>query len=109
MDEHLRKSLFLRTWELQDWFNLQDFEIKNGKITKIPRGYIINNSTWDCHWEETLIPAIRSLKGGSTQLKTEDWSSLCQECLFKSLKRGKWRGEVFIKQELVKKILSESH
>ncbi|MBW0584946.1 hypothetical protein O181_124661 [Austropuccinia psidii MF-1] len=63
-DEHLRKSLFWRTWEFQEWFNLQDFEIKNGKISKISRGYIINNSTWDCHWEETLIPAILSLKGG---------------------------------------------
>ncbi|MBW0592422.1 hypothetical protein O181_132137 [Austropuccinia psidii MF-1] len=29
MDEHLKKSLFWRTWECQDWFNLQDFKIKN--------------------------------------------------------------------------------
>ncbi|MBW0521102.1 hypothetical protein O181_060817 [Austropuccinia psidii MF-1] len=105
MDEHLRKSLFGRTWECKDWFNLQDFEIGDGKIRKISRAYIINNSTWDCHWEETLIPEILSLKGGSTQLKTEDWSSFCQEYLFKSLKRKKFRGERFIKQELVKKIL----
>ncbi|MBW0529451.1 hypothetical protein O181_069166 [Austropuccinia psidii MF-1] len=85
MDEHLSKSLFWRTRECQDWFDLQDFEIANGKISKISRGYIINNSTWDCHWEETLIPAILSLKGGPAQLNTEDWNFFCQYYLFKSL------------------------
>ncbi|MBW0592694.1 hypothetical protein O181_132409 [Austropuccinia psidii MF-1] len=38
MDKSLRKSLFWKTWECQDWFNLKDFEIKNGKISKISRG-----------------------------------------------------------------------
>ncbi|MBW0478950.1 hypothetical protein O181_018665 [Austropuccinia psidii MF-1] len=61
MDEHLRKSLFWRTWEFEDWFNLQDFENKNGEICKISKGYIINSTTWDFHWEETLVPAIFSL------------------------------------------------
>ncbi|MBW0582944.1 hypothetical protein O181_122659 [Austropuccinia psidii MF-1] len=41
MDEHLRKSLFWRTWECQDWFNLHDFQIKNGKISKISGNYIL--------------------------------------------------------------------
>ncbi|MBW0588657.1 hypothetical protein O181_128372 [Austropuccinia psidii MF-1] len=107
MDEHLRKSLFWRTWECQDWFNLQDFKIENGKISKISRGYITHNYTWDYHWEESLITAILSLKGGSTQLNTEDWSSFCQEYLFKSLKREQWRGGNFIKNELVNKILGK--
>ncbi|MBW0593870.1 hypothetical protein O181_133585 [Austropuccinia psidii MF-1] len=105
MDENLRKSLFWRTWECQNWFNLQDFEIENGKISKISGGYTVKGSTWDYHWEETLIPAILSLKGGSTQLNTEDWDSFCQEYLLKALKREKWRGGKFIKQELVNKIL----
>ncbi|MBW0594106.1 hypothetical protein O181_133821 [Austropuccinia psidii MF-1] len=72
MDEHLRKSLFWRTWECRDWFNLQDLTIKNVKTSKISRGYTINNSTWDFHWEETLIPAIFSLRGGVTKFNTEE-------------------------------------
>ncbi|MBW0560920.1 hypothetical protein O181_100635 [Austropuccinia psidii MF-1] len=35
MDKNLRKSLFWRTWECQDWFNLQDLKIKKGKISNI--------------------------------------------------------------------------
>ncbi|MBW0591442.1 hypothetical protein O181_131157 [Austropuccinia psidii MF-1] len=62
MDENLRKSLFWRTWQCQDWFNLQDFEIKNGKISKVKGDYIVKNATWDFHWEETLIPEILTLK-----------------------------------------------
>ncbi|MBW0592135.1 hypothetical protein O181_131850 [Austropuccinia psidii MF-1] len=94
MDEHLRKSLFWKTWEFQDWFNLQDFEIKNGEICKISRGYIINSSTWDSHWEETLIPEIFSLRGGATKFNKEEWNSFCKEYLFKSLKREKCRGGI---------------
>ncbi|MBW0572256.1 hypothetical protein O181_111971 [Austropuccinia psidii MF-1] len=104
MDEHLRKSLFWKTWECQDWLNLQDFQIKNGTITKIPGNYIIKNATWDCHWEETLILAIFSIRGGAIKWNTEDWDFFCQEHLFKALKREKWRGGKFIKQELVKEI-----
>ncbi|MBW0572400.1 hypothetical protein O181_112115 [Austropuccinia psidii MF-1] len=107
MDEHLRKSLFWRTWECQDWFNLQDFEIKNGKISKISTGYIINNSKWDYHWEETLIPAIFSIRDGANKWNTEDFNSFCKEYLFKSLKREKCRGGKFIKNELVNKILGK--
>ncbi|MBW0590669.1 hypothetical protein O181_130384 [Austropuccinia psidii MF-1] len=107
MDENFRKSLFWGTWECQNWFNFQDFKIKNGKISKITRGYIINNSTWNFHWEETLIPAIFSLKSGATSLNTEDWDFFCQQYLFKSLKKEKRRGGNFIKQELVNKILSQ--
>ncbi|MBW0574951.1 hypothetical protein O181_114666 [Austropuccinia psidii MF-1] len=107
MDENLRKSLFWRTWECQDWFNLQDFEIKNGKISKISRNYFIKNSIWDYHWEETLIPAIFSLRGGETKLNTGKWSSFCQEYLFESLKREKCRGGNFIKNELVNKMLGQ--
>ncbi|MBW0570573.1 hypothetical protein O181_110288 [Austropuccinia psidii MF-1] len=107
MDENLRKSLFWRTWECQDWFNLQDFVIKNGRISKISRSYIINNSTWECHWEETIIPEILSLKGGATKLNTEDWDSSCQEHLLKTFKREEGRGGKIIKQELVKKILGQ--
>ncbi|MBW0462552.1 hypothetical protein O181_002267 [Austropuccinia psidii MF-1] len=105
INEHLRKSLFWRTWECQNWFNLQDFQIKNGKISKISRLNIINNSTGDCHWEETLIPAILSLESGATKFNTEDWKSFCQEHLFKNFKREEWRGGKVIKQELVKKIV----
>ncbi|MBW0559262.1 hypothetical protein O181_098977 [Austropuccinia psidii MF-1] len=74
-NENLRKSLFWRTWGCQDWFNLQDFEIENGKISKVTRDYVINNYTWDCHWEEKLIPAIFSLRGGETKLNTGEWNS----------------------------------
>ncbi|MBW0586162.1 hypothetical protein O181_125877 [Austropuccinia psidii MF-1] len=49
--EHLRKSLFWRTWECQDWFNLQDFEINNGKISKMSGGYTVKNTTWVFHLE----------------------------------------------------------
>ncbi|MBW0554389.1 hypothetical protein O181_094104 [Austropuccinia psidii MF-1] len=107
MDEHLRKSLFWRTWECQDWFNLQDFEIKNGKISNISRNYFIKNSTWDCHWEETLIPTIFTLRVGATKLNTEEWNSFCQDYLFKSPKTEKWRRGRVLKQELVKKILGK--
>ncbi|MBW0590168.1 hypothetical protein O181_129883 [Austropuccinia psidii MF-1] len=107
MDEHLRKSLFWRTWEWQDFFNLHNFQIKTAKISKISGGYIANNATWDCHWEETLIPVIFSLRGGATKLNTEAWNSFCQEYLFKSIKREKFRGGNFIKQKLVKKILGQ--
>ncbi|MBW0528133.1 hypothetical protein O181_067848 [Austropuccinia psidii MF-1] len=107
MDEHLRKPLFWRTWEFQDWLNLQDFEIKNGKISKISRSYTDNNSTWDCHWEEKPIPEIFSLRGGETKLNTAEWNSFCREDLFKSLKREKFRGGNFIKQKLLKKILGQ--
>ncbi|MBW0557027.1 hypothetical protein O181_096742 [Austropuccinia psidii MF-1] len=107
MDEHLRKSLFWKTWECKDWFNLQDFEIKNGKISKISRNYIINNSTWDCHWEETLIPAILSLKNGAIKLNTKDWNTFCQESFFETLKKEQRRGGRFMKNELVNKILGQ--
>ncbi|MBW0525796.1 hypothetical protein O181_065511 [Austropuccinia psidii MF-1] len=89
LDEHLRKSLFWRTWKCQDWFNLQDFEMQNRKISKVSRGYIIHNYTWDCHWEETLISEILSLESGATKFDTEEWDSFCQEYLFKALKREK--------------------
>ncbi|MBW0510795.1 hypothetical protein O181_050510 [Austropuccinia psidii MF-1] len=102
MEEHLRKSLFWRTWECQDWFNLQDFQIKNGTISKISGNYIVKNTTWDCHWEETFIPSIFILKGGVTKFNTEEWKSFCQEYLFKALKKEQWRGGRFIKKELVK-------
>ncbi|MBW0552725.1 hypothetical protein O181_092440 [Austropuccinia psidii MF-1] len=69
IDEHLRKSLFWRTWEFQDFFNLHHFQIKAARISKISGGYIANNATW----EETLIPVIFSLRGGATKLNTEDW------------------------------------
>ncbi|MBW0570002.1 hypothetical protein O181_109717 [Austropuccinia psidii MF-1] len=107
MDEHIRKSLFWRTWKFQDWLNLQDFEIQNGNISKFTGGYTIKNSIWDYHWEETLIPAIFSLKGGATKLNTEDWDSFCQEHLFKTCKREEGRGGKIIKQELVNKILGQ--
>ncbi|MBW0589013.1 hypothetical protein O181_128728 [Austropuccinia psidii MF-1] len=108
MDENLRKSLFWRTWEFQDWSNLQSFVIENGSISKISGNYIVKNATWDCHWEETLIPAILTLKSGTTKFNTEDWKSFCQEYLFKSLKREKWRGGNAIKYEIVKKLLGQS-
>ncbi|MBW0571321.1 hypothetical protein O181_111036 [Austropuccinia psidii MF-1] len=82
MDEHLRKSLFWRTWECQDLFNLQDFQIKNGTIRKIPENYIVKNATWDCHWAEALIPAILRIKNDRTKMGTEDCNYFCQECLF---------------------------
>ncbi|MBW0523632.1 hypothetical protein O181_063347 [Austropuccinia psidii MF-1] len=107
MDENLRKSLFWRTWECQDWFNLQYLKIKTGSISKLSRGYMVENSIWDCHWEETLIPAILSLRGGATKINTEEWKSFCQEYLFKPLKREKLRGGKVIKQELVNKILGQ--
>ncbi|MBW0484747.1 hypothetical protein O181_024462 [Austropuccinia psidii MF-1] len=72
MDKNLRNSLFWRTLECQDWFNLQDFAIKNGKISKIPGAYTINNTTWDFHLEETLIPAIFSLRGGTAKFNVEE-------------------------------------
>ncbi|MBW0460836.1 hypothetical protein O181_000551 [Austropuccinia psidii MF-1] len=72
MDEHHRNSLLLTTWKFQDWLNLQDFEIQNGKISKISKFYTINNSPWSFHWEETLIPEIFSLRGGSSKLNTEE-------------------------------------
>ncbi|MBW0539098.1 hypothetical protein O181_078813 [Austropuccinia psidii MF-1] len=109
MDEHLRKSLFWRTWECQDWFNLQYLKIKPGSISKISRGYMVENAIWDCHWEETLIPAIISLGGGATELNKDKWSSFCQEYFFKILKREKWRGGEFLKQELVKEILGQKN
>ncbi|MBW0590887.1 hypothetical protein O181_130602 [Austropuccinia psidii MF-1] len=96
-DEHLRKSLFWRTWECQDWFNLQDFEIKNGKISKISGIYIVKKAKWDFHCEETILPAIFSLGGGTNKFSTEEWSSFCQEYLFKALKKEKCRGGNFIK------------
>ncbi|MBW0547648.1 hypothetical protein O181_087363 [Austropuccinia psidii MF-1] len=108
MDEHLRKSLFWRTWECQDWFNLQNFGIKNGSISKIAGNYTINNTTWDCHWEETLIPAILTLKSGTTKFNTVNWESFCQEYLFRSLQREKWRGGNVIKYEIVKKLIGQS-
>ncbi|MBW0581890.1 hypothetical protein O181_121605 [Austropuccinia psidii MF-1] len=104
MDEHLRKSLFWRTWECQDWFNLQDFEIENGKISKISGSYIVKKAKWDFHWEETILPETFSLGGGTTKFSTEEWSSFWQEYLFKALKTEKLRGGKFIKQELVKEI-----
>ncbi|MBW0468200.1 hypothetical protein O181_007915 [Austropuccinia psidii MF-1] len=107
MDENLRKSLFWRTWECQDWLKFQDFEIKNRKIRKISRGYIIDNFTWDCHWEETLIPAILTLESGATKFKTEDFKSFIQEYLFKKFQKRRREGGEIIKQELVKKILGQ--
>ncbi|MBW0588135.1 hypothetical protein O181_127850 [Austropuccinia psidii MF-1] len=97
MDENIRKSLFWRTWESQDWFNLQDFEIQNGTISKISENHIVKNATWDFHWEEALIPAILRIKNDRTQIKKEDWKTFCKEYLFKSLKRERWRGGRFIK------------
>ncbi|MBW0592349.1 hypothetical protein O181_132064 [Austropuccinia psidii MF-1] len=105
MDKDIRKSLFWRTWESQDWFNLQDFEIQNGTISKISENYIVKNAIWEYHWEEALIPAILRIKNHRTQFNTEDWKSFCQEYLFKSLKKEEGRGGKIIKQELVKKIL----
>ncbi|MBW0561203.1 hypothetical protein O181_100918 [Austropuccinia psidii MF-1] len=105
MDENFRKSLFWRTWECQDWFNLQDFQIKNGTISKISGNYTVKNSTWDYHWEETLIPAILTLKGSVAKTNKEEWESFCQRYLFKALKKEQWRGGRFMKHELVKKIL----
>ncbi|MBW0590932.1 hypothetical protein O181_130647 [Austropuccinia psidii MF-1] len=109
MNEHFRKSLFWRTWECQDWFNLQDFQIKNGTISKISGGYTVKNSTWDYHWEETLIPAILTLKGGATKVYSEDWKVFCQDYLFEALKTEKRRGGNFIKNELVNKILGQGN
>ncbi|MBW0591347.1 hypothetical protein O181_131062 [Austropuccinia psidii MF-1] len=109
MDENLRKELFWRTRECQDWLNLQDFEIKNGKISKTSGGYTINNTTWDCHWEEILIPAIFRLTAGATKLNTEEWNSFCQDYVFNSLKREKWSQGRVLKQELVKKILGQKN
>ncbi|MBW0590732.1 hypothetical protein O181_130447 [Austropuccinia psidii MF-1] len=109
MDEHLRKSLFWRTWECQNWFNLLDFEIKNGKISKISGEYTVKNSTWDYHWEETLIPAILTLKGGATKFDSGDWKVFCQDYLFETLKAEQRRGENFIKNELVNKILGQGN
>ncbi|MBW0563722.1 hypothetical protein O181_103437 [Austropuccinia psidii MF-1] len=107
MDKKLRKSLFWRTWECQDWFNLQYLKIKTGSISKISGGYIANNATWDCHWEEALIPAILRFRSDKDKMDTEDFTSFYEEYLFKSLKREKWRGGRFFKQELVKKILGQ--
>ncbi|MBW0592813.1 hypothetical protein O181_132528 [Austropuccinia psidii MF-1] len=104
MDEHLRKSLFWRTWKCEDWLNLQDFEIQNGKISKFTGGYTVKNSTWDFHWGETLIPAIFILKGGVIKSNKEDWNFFCQAYLFKMLKKERLRGGRLIKQELVKKM-----
>ncbi|MBW0587135.1 hypothetical protein O181_126850 [Austropuccinia psidii MF-1] len=104
MDENLRKSLSWRTWEFQDWSNLQNFGIKNESISKISGNYFVKNATWGCHWEQTLIPAILTLKSGTTKFNTEDWKCICQEYFFKALKRAKWRGGKFIKQELVQEI-----
>ncbi|MBW0524400.1 hypothetical protein O181_064115 [Austropuccinia psidii MF-1] len=109
MNDHLRKSLFWRTWECQDWFNLQDIEIKNGKITNISISHIVKNAIWDFYWEETIIPAIFSPKGGATKLNTEGWDSFCQEHLFENFKREEGRGGKIIKQELVNKILGQRH
>ncbi|MBW0587701.1 hypothetical protein O181_127416 [Austropuccinia psidii MF-1] len=78
MDENHRKSLFWKTWECQDFFNLYHFQIKNAKISKISGGYIAKNTTWDFHWEEILIPEIFSLRGGANQFNTKDWKSFCQ-------------------------------
>ncbi|MBW0587568.1 hypothetical protein O181_127283 [Austropuccinia psidii MF-1] len=105
MDENLRKSLFWSTWECQDWFNLQNLEIENGEICKISRSYIIDDYTWKCHWEEALIPAIFSVRGGAASIDTKYWDFLCHQYLFTSLKREELRGGNFIKKKLVKKIL----
>ncbi|MBW0587978.1 hypothetical protein O181_127693 [Austropuccinia psidii MF-1] len=107
MDENLRKSLFWRPWECQDWFNLQDFQIKNGTISKISGGYTVKTSTWDYHWEETLIPTIFTLRVGATKLNTEEWNSFCQDYLFETLKTEQRRGGNFIKNELVNEILGQ--
>ncbi|MBW0511627.1 hypothetical protein O181_051342 [Austropuccinia psidii MF-1] len=109
MNEHLRKSLFWRTWECEDWFNLQDFQIKNETISKISGGYTVKKSTWDYHWEETLIPAILTLKSGATKFDSEDWKVFCQEYLFETLKTEQRRGGDFIKNELVNKILDQGN
>ncbi|MBW0548840.1 hypothetical protein O181_088555 [Austropuccinia psidii MF-1] len=108
IDENLRKSLFWKTWECQDFFNFQDFEIQNGKISKISRNHIVEDATWDCHWEEALIPAILSLKSGAIELNKEAWDSFCQEHLFKTFKREKWRRGNLIKKELVNKITGQT-
>ncbi|MBW0571993.1 hypothetical protein O181_111708 [Austropuccinia psidii MF-1] len=107
MNEHLRKSLFWRTWECQDWFNLQDFQIKNETISKISGGYTVKNSTWDYHWEETLIPAILTLKSGTTKFNSEDWKVFCQDYLFETLKTEQRRGGKIIKLQLLKKLLGQ--
>ncbi|MBW0506482.1 hypothetical protein O181_046197 [Austropuccinia psidii MF-1] len=108
MDEHFRESLFWRTWKCQDWFNLQDFEIEIGKISKISRGYIINKYTWDFYWEETLIPAILRIRSGSAKINTEDWDSFSKEHLFKALKSKRLRGGNLLKKELVDKITGQT-
>ncbi|MBW0582557.1 hypothetical protein O181_122272 [Austropuccinia psidii MF-1] len=95
MDEYLSKSLFWRTWECQDWFKLQDFLIKKGKISKISRNSILEDATWDFHWEETLIPAIFSLKSHATKLNTGDWNDFCQEFFFESQKRKRERRKIY--------------
>ncbi|MBW0512339.1 hypothetical protein O181_052054 [Austropuccinia psidii MF-1] len=105
MEEYLRKSLFWRTWECQDWFRLQDVKIENGKISNIPRDYIVKNATWDFHWEETLITAIFSFEGGAIKLNTEDWKTFCQDYFFETLKTEQCRGGNFLNNELVNKIL----
>ncbi|MBW0525746.1 hypothetical protein O181_065461 [Austropuccinia psidii MF-1] len=106
MDEHLRKSLLWRTWECQYWFNLQDFQIQNGKISKISGSHIVKTAKWNYHWEETLIPEIFSIRGGAIKWNTEDWDFFCQEHLFQALKRETWRGGKFIKPELVKEVFA---
>ncbi|MBW0584791.1 hypothetical protein O181_124506 [Austropuccinia psidii MF-1] len=107
LDENLRESLFWKTWECQDVFNLHNFQIETARISKVSGDYIANNATWDFHWEETILPAIFSLRGGTTKLITEEWSSFCQGYLSKALKREKWKGGKFIKQDLVRKILGQ--
>ncbi|MBW0585534.1 hypothetical protein O181_125249 [Austropuccinia psidii MF-1] len=107
MDKQLRKSLFWRSWECQEWFNLQDFEIKNGKISKISGGYIANNATLDFHWEEALMPSILTSRNDRDRMNTEDFKSFYEEYLFKALKREKWRGGKFVNKGLVKKILGQ--
>ncbi|MBW0546643.1 hypothetical protein O181_086358 [Austropuccinia psidii MF-1] len=107
MDENLRKSLFWRAWECQDWFNPQYLKFKTGSISKISRGYMVENAIWDCNWGETLIPVLLSLRGGATKMNTEDWIYFCQEYFFKPLKIEEERGGKIIKQELVNKILGQ--
>ncbi|MBW0520562.1 hypothetical protein O181_060277 [Austropuccinia psidii MF-1] len=106
-NENLKKSLFWRTWECQDWLNLQDLQIKNGTISKITGEYTVKNSTWDYHWEGTLIPEVLTLKGGATKVDSEDWKVFCQDYLFEALKTEKERGGNLIKHELVNKILDQ--
>ncbi|MBW0580175.1 hypothetical protein O181_119890 [Austropuccinia psidii MF-1] len=107
MDENLRKSLFWKTWKFQDSLNLHHFQIENGKISKISGRYIENNATWDFHWEEALMTAILTIRSDRDKVNIEDFNTFYEEYLFKAIKREKWRGGRFIKQELVKKILCQ--